>query len=75
MIVDKEDLEWYVSSLPPDAHPYLEMQLDWDNDFDRDLIEIANFMISWEDNLATHLELTAVDIHDIKNERNIKLQR
>ena len=66
----------YVSSLPADARPYLEEQLDWDNEgVDRDLIEIADYMIYWEETLTTHLGLTTVEIHDIKDGRSLPLQR
>ena len=57
----------YVESLPPSAHPYLELELDWDHcDLEKDLREIAHYMLDWEEKLATYLELTRVDIHDIK---------
>ena len=44
----------------------LELILDWDNDSERDLIRIAHCMLEWEEKLCPHLELTNVDIHDIK---------
>jgi hypothetical protein len=40
--------------------------LDWDNGIDSDLIEIAHHMLDWEVRLRVHLELTAVDVHNIK---------
>ena len=46
--------------------PHLEYQLDSDNDVDRDLREIAHHMLGWDSNLATPLQLTQVDISDIK---------
>ena len=55
-----------MSSLPAGVRPLLEKQLDWDNDTERDLIEIAHPMLSWEEKLCPHLELTRVDIHDPK---------
>ena len=57
----------HVSSLPPAVHPHLDYQLDWDNDVDRDLREIAHHMLDWDSALATHLKLTEVDISDIKH--------
>ena len=67
----------YVSSLPSDVYPQLEYQLDWDNEVDRDLREIAHHMLGWDLKLATYLKLTEVDISDIKGEHAAKpeLQR
>jgi hypothetical protein len=57
-----------VSSLPASVHPYLEKQLDWDHEgVDRDLNEIAHYMLNWEEKLRIHLGLTVVDVHDIKD--------
>ena len=54
--------------LPPSARPHLELQLDWGHgDVEKDLSEIANHMLDWEEKLVTHLELTPIDIHDLKN--------
>ena len=62
-----KDYPSYVETLPPSAHPYLELELDWDNrDLEKDLREIAYCMLDWEEKLATYLELTHIDIHDIK---------
>ena len=47
-------------------HPYLENELDRDNDIDKDLREIAHHMLDWDSKLATHLKLTEVDISDTK---------
>ena len=56
--------------------PHLENQLDWDNDVDRDLCEIAHHMLDWELKLSTRLKLTEVNIRDIKDEFSIpELQR
>ena len=53
-------------SLPASARPLLDKQLDWDNETERDLIEIAHHMLDWEEKLCPHLGLTVVDVHDIK---------
>ena len=58
----------YASSLPAAAYQLLELQLDWDNNLDRDLRQIAHCMLEWDTKLSTHLKLTEVDIHDIKEE-------
>ena len=66
----------YKSTLPPHVIPYLKELLDWDHEgVEQDLREIAYHMIDWEGNLATLLELTDVDIHDIKYINNPELQR
>ncbi len=71
-------LESYVSSLPPPARLHLELQLDWGHKgVDKDLNEIADHMMDWEEKLSTHLELTHTDIHDVKaiHKDNPVLQR
>lgn len=68
----------HVSSLPTSARPHLEQPLDWDHQgVDKDLIEIAQYMLDWEEKLCGHLGLTAVEISDIKNSHcnNPQLQR
>ena len=70
--------EDYVSSkLPANAHCYLEKQLDWDNDYQRDIIKIARDMLHWEEKLVGHMELTPRDIHDtrLKFPESPELQR
>ena len=53
------DLSSYVSSLPASARPHLEPQLDWGHEgVEKDLSEIADHMLHWEEKLSTHLELT-----------------
>ena len=60
--------EDYLRYLPPAARPYLDKELDWDNDgVERDLCEIADQMSDWETKLAVPLGLTLTDIHDIKS--------
>ena len=64
------DFSAYVSSLPPPAHDYLKLQLDWGHgEVEKDLHQIADKMLKWEEKLSAHLGLTPVDISDIK-ERN-----
>ena len=58
-----------MSSLPACARPHLELQLDWGHEgVEKDLSEIADHMLHWEEKLSTHLELTPTDIHDIKKD-------
>lgn len=66
-----------MSFLPPAVHPLLEKQIDWDNDADRDLCEIADHVHNWDSNMASCLSLTKVDISDIKQKFMLKpeLQR
>ena len=41
--------------------------MDWGNEgVERDLSEIADHMLHWEERLSTHLGLTAIEISDIK---------
>ena len=61
------DFAAYVSSLPANARPHLRLQLDHDHGgVDKDLCEIAEHMLGWEEKLHTHLGLTHVNVHDIK---------
>ena len=64
------DFSAYVSSLPPPARPHLELQLDSGYDgVEKDLHQIADNMLKWEEKLSAHLGLTPADIDNIK-ERN-----
>lgn len=63
-------------SLPAAMRPYLKGQLDWDNNEDRDLCEIAYHMLDWELWVPIHMNLTEVDIRDIKEtNKEPELQR
>lgn len=44
---------------------------------ERDLHEIARDMVEWEEKLASPMELTTTDVHDIKmkHENSLELQR
>ena len=67
-----------MSSLHATISPHLEKRIDWDHEgVDRDLNEIADHMLDWEEKLSAHLKLTAMDIHDIKaiHANNPVLQR
>ena len=72
-----QDYLAYVSSLPASVHPHLRRQLDWDHKgVDRDLNEIALYMLDWEQKLSVHLELTDVNIYDItRGTSDLELQR
>ena len=50
--------EEYLSTITPDAREYLTKELDWDNDVNNDLEEIAKDMGGWEINLSPKLGLT-----------------
>ena len=57
-----------MSSLPACACPHLELQLDHGHGgVDKDLYEIAEHMLGWEEKLCIHLELTEVEVQDIKS--------
>ena len=65
----------YVSSLPSGMHPHLDKQLDWDNDVDADLKEIAHYIEDWDSNLASHLKLTEADTNNINSNEDVLSQR
>jgi hypothetical protein len=60
------------------AHDLLEKPLDWDNDYERDMIFIADHMSDWEVKLTTYLKLSPGKISTIKEKyrnRDPELQR
>ena len=64
-------VEDYLSTLPDHALPYLDHELDEDNEgVERDLSEIAKEMLKWEEQLSTYLQLTPIDINDIKEKHS-----
>ena len=73
-IAVEKDYAWYVSSLPASARSYLDRELDWSHGgVEKDLSEIAEHMLGWDEKLSAHLELTHIDIHDIKETHEIDL--
>ena len=58
-----------MSSLPSSARPHLELEVDWGHGGeDKDLSEIADHMLDWEEKLAVSLGLTEEDVQDITKE-------
>jgi hypothetical protein len=53
----------YLSTLPGSALRYLDEPVDRNTD----LIVLAEPMVNWEQKLQTHLGLTDVEVHDIKD--------
>ena len=68
-----------MSSLPVNARPHMELQLDFGHGgVEKDLYELSFYMLDWEEKVfANYLGLTAMDISDIKDIYPIKpaLQR
>ena len=64
------DIVRYLEMIPPDNQYKLDEELDWDNDTDRDLTKIAQYITDWEANLRVPLELTETDVHKIQQEEN-----
>ena len=64
-----------MSSLSDAATSYLDKELDWDNNYNKDLIEIAEHMLEWETHLTSPFHLTETDIDDITREPKSQLQR
>ena len=58
----------YLELIPAHNHSKLDEELDYDNDVDRDLTEIAHYFIKWEE-LQAPLELTEEDVHLINEEQ------
>jgi hypothetical protein len=69
---------FYLSLLTTHAHDLLDKPLDWDNDYERDMIFIADCMSDWEVKLTKQLELSPGKISTIKEKymyRDPELQR
>ena len=60
----------YLELIPLRCHWKLDKELDFDNEVDRDLVEIAQYIISWEVKLRVPLGLTEPDVLMIKEESN-----
>ncbi len=57
----------YESSLSPAAQANLDKKLDWDHgDVNKDLEQIADYMLDWEEKLAAKMALTEMDIFNLK---------
>ena len=65
------DISRYEKQIPTHNLWKLDKELDYDNDLNRDLIEIAQYIINWEEDLQVNLGLTREDVHKIKQEGNI----
>jgi len=73
LLYSAPDVASYLSSLPPAARPHLELQLDSGHGgVEKDLCQIADHMLDWEEKLSTHLGLTPVDISDVKDMHPLK---
>ena len=59
-----------LSVLPEAVFPYLDQTLEW-----ADIVKIAEDMVDWEEHLVLPLELSEVDVNDIKYDRKPELQR
>ena len=71
------EFQRYLSQLPVSVFPYLNLPLDWDNEYDSDLIEIARHLLRWEELLVRPFKLSRADVHAIKttNQDSAELQR
>ena len=61
-VLDSAGFAQYVSSLPANARPHLELKLEC-----VDFCDIAYHMCDWDVKLWSHLGLTATDVSDIKD--------
>ena len=64
------DISNYEEKIPTHNLWKLDKELDYDNDCDRDLIEIAKYIIKWEEDLQVTLGLTMEDVHEIKQKES-----
>ena len=73
----ESDFQNFISqTLPDEAILFLQNQLDRDSEVDKDLSEIAEHMVEWE-NISPKLELSGSEVHDIKEkyQKQPELQR
>ena len=62
--------------LVPEKRWRLEKVVDYDNQVDRDLRQIARTITGWEVNLVSYLGVTSVEVQDIKDGTgNVELRR
>lgn len=66
----------YVDKFIPSPQRWkLSEQLDFDDDAERDLLEIAKGITEWEEKLVGPLEITKEEGDDIKEEAKPELRR
>ena len=75
----EQQMKEYVDTIPPNNRWKLDKQLDFENAGREDhLIEIAEEMTNWEEDLVAKLGLKQRDVNDIKRGQhrdNPRLQR
>ena len=64
----KMSVSSYLRLIPVHNQCKLDEELDYDNDIERDLEEIAQYIIDWELNLRGPLGLTREEVHRINQE-------
>ena len=69
------DIDPYLEQIPQQSRWKLDKELDWDNDFDRDLTEIAQCIVNWQGTLRVHLGLTETDVDRINQETTPTLRQ
>ena len=77
MCISASEFQRYLSQLPVSTFRYLNLPLDWDNEYDSDLIEIAMHLLRWEELLVRPFKFSRPDTHAIKaaNQDSPELQR
>ena len=70
-----DDIIRYLELIPPANQYKLDKELDWDNDTDRDLTEISQYITNWETKLIVPFGLTEADRHIIKVENDPVLRK
>ena len=74
-VVIMSDISGYLELIPTHNHWKLDKELDWDNDYGRDLDEIAKYFSKWQQNLQVHLKLNQDDLFLINSVPDPVLQR
>ena len=59
MCISASEFQRYLSQLPVSTFRYLNLPLDWDNEYDSDLIEIAMHLLRWAVRLVQAERLAA----------------
>ena len=59
------DISAYLQLIPVRNHHKLDKELDYNNDIDRDLIDISQYIIGWKEKLKSRLGMTKFDVYRI----------
>ena len=65
--LEKKYQDYIEHFIPREKRWRLDRVVDYDNDCDRDLRQIAKTITGWEVTLVSHLGITSIEVDDIKD--------